>query len=683
MQPWFDRWLIPALVFVLAFLPRAIYPVSRGWLWYLRSIRFWDALLAGDWARTFQRYHPGVTVMWIAGLGLKLFAWRRGLTSDQLLGVTPARIGTFDAAVEVGVLALAFVVALCIAWGYVLLRRITDVKTALVGSLFLALDPFLIAFSKQIHLNAPLAAFMIMSALFLFDHLVHQKRASLVWSGVFAGLSLLTKLPALYLFPFAVLALAVHRLKESPSLRSAFYGLRFDVVKLLVWGGVAAAVFFLLWPAMWVEPLDVLRRLGEWTFVHVETAAENPTFFNNQVVEDPGLGFYLATIGWKTTLVTLPMACLALLFLLLRPRQAGRNWIAWLLLAYAAFYTLQMGVAGQKDMTYMLPAFAGLDLLAAWGLVQGAQAIGRIRWRRGKPRGDRAQWLPTMLIALALSAQAAVTLSRHPYYGTHHNALLGGSQTAQYMLPLQDQGEGLDLAAKFMNTLPGAQYSGAWMLSRSALTFQKKYEGLTTTVPDPRATYRVYYVNHVMRRLHEKEWVEAWEADRQTEPLWSVAFDGVPYVWVYGGPPEEPAAGGPQFQVDYRVGDHIRLVGYRLSSERLSAGEPLTVVLFWQSDGQAQENYTVFCHLLSASSELVAQHDGRPVLEIRPAPSWRAGEVMLDSHPIALSADLAPGEYELSVGMYDLETLERAPTYNSVGERLPYDRILLHSFSTY
>jgi hypothetical protein len=680
-KPWLDRWLVPASVFVLAFLPRAIYPISRGWLWYLRSIRFWDALLAGDWARTYQRYHPGVTVMWLAGCGLKLFARYRGLTSDQLLGVTPARIGTFDAAVAAGVSALAFGVALCIAWGYVLIKRITDAHTALVGSLFLALDPFLIAFGKQIHLNATLAAFMMMSALFLLNHLRVQKRAHLVWSGVFAGLSLLTKLPALFLFPFAALALAVHRLKDSASLRSAISGLRFDLAKLLLWAGVAAAVFGLLWPAMWVEPLDVLRSLAEWTFVHVETAAENPTFFNGQITADPGLAFYLATIGWKTTLVTLPLAGLALLFLLFRPRQAGRDWIAWLLLAYAAFYTLQMGLAGQKDMSYMLPAFAALDLLAAWGLVQGVQAIDRVGRRRVGPWEHRRPWLPTTLIALALSAQAAVTLARHPYYGTHHNALLGGTRVAQHMLPLQDQGEGLDLAAKYMNTLPHAQYSGAWMLSRSALIFQKKYEGLTTTVPDPRATYRVYYINHVMRRLHEEQWIEAWEADRQTTPLWSVAFDGVPYVWVYGKPPEEPAAGGPQYTVDYRVGDHIRLTAYRLSSERVSPGDTLTVVLFWQSDGQTQEDYTVFCHLLSASSELVAQHDGRPVLEIRPVPSWRAGEVMLDSHPIALNADLSPGEYELSVGMYDLDTLERAPAYNSVGERLLHDRIVLHSLS--
>jgi hypothetical protein len=318
-----------------------------------------------------------------------------------------------------------------------------------------------------------------------------------------------------------------------------------------------------------------------------------------------------------------------------------------------------------------------LDALAALGLVWGVQAVERLRWRRGRPWVERAPWLPTTLVLFALALQAGLTLSRHPYYGTHHNALLGGSQAAQYVLPLQDQGEGLDLAAKYLNAQPRAQYSGALIHSRSALAFERKYEGLTVNIPDPRATYRVYYVNQVMRGLGGEEWRTTWEADRQEPPLWTVSFDGIPYVWVYGGPPEEPAAGGPQYAVDDGVGEHIRLTGFRLSAERLSPGDTLTVVLFWQSDGQVQVDYTVFCHLVSAEAGLVGQHDGKPVLGIRPAPSWRAGEVMYDSHSIPLRDDLAPGEYELSAGMYDLETLQRAPTYNDAGERLPQDAIVL------
>ena len=311
--------------------------------------------------------------------------------------------------------------------------------------------------------------------------------------------------------------------------------------------------------------------------------------------------------------------------------------------------------------------------MAAFGLVQSAEWIGRIR------RWQQWRWLPTTFIILALALQAGVVLSRHPQYGTHHNTLLGGSRVAQHILLLQDQGEGLDLAAQYLNTLPRAGQSRAMVHPLGAELFKRSFIGFTNTVRDPWINYRVYYVNQVVRHLGGKEWDEAWEVDRRITPLWSVAFDGVTYVWVYGAPPEEPAAGGPEYEVNYRLGEHIRLKRVRLSDLTLSPGDSLTVVLVWESDGEVKENYTVFCHVLSASGELVAQRDGPPLYGVRLTPSWRAGEIIEDSREVFLDSDLAPGEYELSVGMYDAETMERLAAYDAAGHRLPEDRIVVDS----
>ena len=151
----------------------------------------------------------------------------------------------------------------------------------------------------------------------------------------------------------------------------------------------------------------------------------------------------------------------------------------------------------------------------------------------------------------------------------------------------------------------------------------------------------------------------------------------MPYVWVYGAPPEEPAAGGPDYKVDYQLGQHIQLRRVRLSTETLAPGDTLTVVLIWEVDGEVKGNYKVFCHVLSAGGELVAQQDGLPLYGVRPTPGWRAGEVIEDSYEILLDGNLAPGEYELSVGMYDVESVERLAVYDASGERLPDDRIVL------
>lgn len=66
------RWGLVCL-FLLAFVPRALYPVSRSLQWYFRSSEFIQAILQGDWAGTLLAEHPGVTVMWLAGAAL--WAW--------------------------------------------------------------------------------------------------------------------------------------------------------------------------------------------------------------------------------------------------------------------------------------------------------------------------------------------------------------------------------------------------------------------------------------------------------------------------------------------------------------------------------------------------------------------------------------------------------------------------------
>jgi hypothetical protein len=40
----------------------------------------------------------------------------------------------------------------------------------------------------------------------------------------------------------------------------------------------------------------------------------------------------------------------------------------------------------------------------------------------------------------------------------------------------------------------------------------------------------------------------------------------------------------------------------------------------------------------------------------RPTTGWIAGEYVIDPHTLALQGDLAPGEYQIEVGMYDAES---------------------------
>lgn len=676
---WLQRWAIPILIFLLAFAPRAGYPVSRSDLWYLRSIRFADAVLARDWINTFQRTHPGVTTMWLAGVGIKVFAFGRGVSSAQLMGDAPAQPGIVAGAYTAGMLPLAAAIAAGIALCYPLVSRLASRKTALVACGLLALDPFHIMHSKVLHLDGFLAVVMLLSALFLLNYVRDRRWRDLVLAGVCTGLAFLTKSPSLFLIPYAGLVIGVAVLRGwypnaamstwwSARARGVWPGAR----SLLIWGVVAVAVFFALWPAMWVDPIGSVSQIAGKTTHHVQFVHPQPLYFNDTVgFDDPGIVYYVATIGFRTTLVTLPMACASVVLALLRRNDGEDDIFYWLLVAYVFFFTLQMGIAAKKAMRYLLPVFPAWDVLAAFGVVWVLERAKRItRWSCWR-------WLSPACMALVLALQAGVSLPRHPYYGTHFNALLGGPRVAQQVFAIQGQCEGVDLAARYLNEMPHAQRARVAVSKDCAPSVERVFVGLTSVDMDRWTDYRVYVHNRVMRDIYYEDWAEAWEADQQTEPLWTVSFDGITYVWVYGEPPGEPAVGGPEYEVNVRLGEHIELTKVRISSEVAAPGDTFVVAPLWVSDGKVKQDYQVFCHLMSAEGELVAQRDGPPIYGVRRTPSWRADEIIEDSYDLTLPVDLLPGEYEVSVGMYDLETLQRVPAYAASGERLPNDRIVV------
>jgi len=673
---WVRRWAIPIALFAIAFVPRALHPVSWPMQWYTRAIGFWDGILARDWTQTFQRYHPGVTTMWLCGAGLRLFAWGQGLSSEEIIGIAPTKPGVIDSAVSAGVLPAAIFISSTIVASYLILRRLVGGRTAAVAALLIALDPLYLTHSKMVHVNGLLTACMFLSALFLLEYVRSPRPGPMVCSGLFAGLSWLTKSPSLFLIPYMLLVLGFRKLTTSRSDTGLPVGanrlLKTLPAAVLIWGAGAVLVFVALWPAMWVAPLDTLRRLSNSLAFHVQTTHYNPVFFNQEsTFEDPGILFYLATVGWKTTLVTLPMFLVQVLFTLRRCGRSKFRWVTWSLLAYAVFFTVQMSLGGWKQIAYLLPIFPALDVIAALGVVQIAERIEHCCRPRSRSIAS------TAFVCLVLVLQAGVVLPRHPYYGTHHNVLLGGSRTAQRVLPLQNQNEGLELAASYINGLPRAQRAIAGLHQRGAATFRYKFVGLTTTIDDPRVDYRVYFLNHLMRQLDADEWESQWEADRETSPLYTVSFDNVIYVWVFGAPPPEPAANGREYHLNYQLGEHICLERVRISSEQLAPGDTLTVVPVWTSDGEIGESYKVFCHVLSCDGELVAQQDGLPLNGIRPTQTWRKGEAIEDSYEIAIGADARADTYKLSVGMYDPTTMTRLPACDAAGERISQDRLVV------
>jgi hypothetical protein len=87
----------------------------------------------------------------------------------------------------------------------------------------------------------------------------------------------------------------------------------------------------------------------------------------------------------------------------------------------------------------------------------------------------------------------------------------------------------------------------------------------------------------------------------------------------------------------------------------------LTLTLTWQAVDMVSEDYTVFVHILAEDGQQkVAQRDARPCDGECPTGTWQPGEIVEDRHRLAIDPGAPAGPYRLAVGLYRLDTGERA-----------------------
>jgi hypothetical protein len=709
------RFGYAVLLFLIAFLPRVIRPVSRPLVWYLRSAYFIEAVLGGDWANTVYSEHPGVTLMWPAGIGLKLY-W-------ALSGITPAAhtlppgfepIHFFGPVPRVEIAAALFPLALLIALGivgaYLMLRRLLDETTSAVAGLLLALSPYYVAQSKVLHLDAAMATLMVLSALALLVYRQGYQWRWLIVSGALGGLAVLTKIPAAFMVPFCGLVLLVDILfgvsstpagapgKSSLGTSSSRFArtvlLRL-VAPFIVWLVAAALVYVALWPVMWVDPRKGLAAVA-WGFTrHATTAHDSPTLFLGRVIrDDPGPLFYLVSVLFRTSevelafLVVAAVLGIALLLRRLLPRAespAERGSAAdacsavdlGLLLGFAIFFLAQMSLGAKKMPRYVLPSLLALDVLAAAGIVTWARKL-----------AGRRHWPRLTLIVLPVLIQAVLTLTRHPYYGTALNWLAGGPPAASRAILIGEEGEGYAELAAYLNARPDA--GRLTVAAQLKHVFNQTFGGTTVEMEEgrgvapPPVDYLAFHRNYTARNYKIGQWGRLWERYAPRTPEREVRFDGVAYAWLYPALP--PDAGAEHAQIA-RCGDRFRFLGYDLRRGEVAPGDRVPVVLYWQATEPVTEDLSIFLHLLGpagerltpgqpvAGGELVWQDDGAADHGDRPTWSWAPQETIIDPHTVVLPADLPEGEYVLTTGLYDWQTGERLPAYQSDGVRLAEDRI--------
>jgi len=673
-SPGAERWSrlgAPAGLFLLALAVRlpalGRFLTPDEFLWIDRSRNFLAGLLnpaylcsspvdvaglqqAVGLSCTLRTGHPGVTTMWTGSLGLLLHYLASGQPGSLFDFVADQRTNPLDAALIVPErLPSVVLLSLWVGLVYWLVSRLLDSRpVALVAGLLVALDPFQIALSRVIHHDALATAFMTVSLLTALMYWGRQRsRWWLVVSGTAGGLAFLSKSSSLFLNPFIALIgvwalVAGWRRGEGLAWRVAA-----TLGDGLLWFGCAAAVFFVVWPAMWVIPQEAVGTVFSTGFKYASGGHAKGDYFLGDVSSDPGPLFY--PVSWLLRSTPLVWAGLAALGYAAwkgwRARrqavQAATGWPALGLLAgYAILFVAFMTLGEKKQDRYILPVYPALSILAAVGLVQ---------WVNLRHR---------LLLAVVFLVQGALVVASYPYFFTYYNPLLGGIQSAEHTLTV-GWGEGMDLAADYLNRKPDADrlQVSAWYQS----TFAPFFKGTAVSYAKEKGKalsgdYVVFYINQLQRRFPDDELFRYFESRYQPEAV--IPLRGVDYVVIYPGP-------HLQHYVEDRVDENQRayrgiaaLLGWDwltapgAATPHAKPGSGLPFRLYWEYLGKRPEEHFFF-RLAGPTGRVVAEGLSQPLASEDGEPgSWRQGQIIVEQGELPVPAGTPSGDYRLQIGFY-------------------------------
>jgi 4-amino-4-deoxy-L-arabinose transferase-like glycosyltransferase len=523
-------------------------------LWLMRSANFYNALWTRDWKNTYQAEHPGVTIIWagIAGFLVKFPGYVK-LADEQFKKANKFReflISKNRAALDLLVAGRTFTtlaVILTLLLAFPLMVRLAGWGPALLVFLLIALDPYFIALSRLLHLDGLVTALMFLSLLAFLCYLDKgQQKRDLLLSGVAAGLSWLTKSPAFFLIPFMGLLMLIDLFKTWRDICMA--ELRHHAVWLrdiwavarpwLVWLAIGVIAFVLLWPAMWIDPLGTIRHVFGGATDYALEGNSLDTFFAGQVIVTGQSIWYFYPISliWRITpleLIGVLILVVAWIFPKALHLSVERRRLTWVMglftLLFIIFLTLSKKVADR----YLIPVQPALCILAALGWYALVERL--VAWLVRRFPGAPACLFMSLWVGAVVLGQLLGVLQTAPYYMNYYNPLLGGDRAAPEVMMI-GRGEGLDLAARFLNSLPDARKLRVYSWYATG-PFGFYFKGQTWAM-DARKTlsdiliadYAVLYIQQWQRQLPSKDVMDFFA--RQT-PVYVARIGNLDYARVY------------------------------------------------------------------------------------------------------------------------------------------------------
>ena len=494
--------------------------------WMKRSQVFAMAILNRDWKRTDVSRHPGVTLAWLgAGSMAPKILWeyadqehgnKMGL-DEFVKRYDPAE---FCLPTQVAV-ALSCIV--CCFLFILLLSRLTRPCIGGYFGVFIALEPVLVGYSKVFHMDMLMTSFMGLSFLCVLLYLKENRLFWCAWVGVFGALATLTKISSF----FSIFPLPLVCIWKAYKNRSVQHEAR----ALMLCGGVWILLVALCWPAFLFHPLETLKRLLSGVDYGLTTIHGADSFFMGKRIPVVGPSYIWIGLLCVTSPLTLMTAFVGLERCLAFLRNRKEPWTSeainiLLFVAMAFAFTMMMMIGAKRAVRY------NLIMILAW---HGLSAFAVVWWM--DMRWIKSPGLLNLITRFFLICAAGLLVLQVIWWNPHEisyvTPLIMGRELERDVL-LRGWGEGLEMAARYLNTKPKADslivatwYDGS---------FSPFFRGTTKNLGyafDLDTDYVVLYANQVQRGKHPEVVAQYWD----TMPEYIAKIKGREMAWVYKARP--------------------------------------------------------------------------------------------------------------------------------------------------
>lgn len=522
--------------------------------WLVRSANFYYSLGQRNLEGTFQKGHPGVTTMWVNTAAFLIeHPEYRGFQQGQFESfLTFERFADSEgidshAVLVTGRMVMVGVHTILLIIGFFLARRLIGFIPALAGFVLLIYEPFYIGLTRLSHLDGLVGTLALVSILaFMVYAFEDQKLRFLIVSAIAASAASLTKVTGLIILPglgiVLVLMIIFHR-QEYPNeaRQQSWIWFRKILAHMFLFGAVFLLLYFVLWPAMWVNPAGTLIKqfqgpagfLTETGFTSGNQTDDNQTPIADNHSE---IFRYPENFLWRITPISLAGLLIWLFFFIKKKdilSERKTRFVSLSLIAFAFTFTILLTIPEKSNFRYWIPAYISLLLLAGIGWA----ALLNTAARRFPDQQSRS--IIFLIILVSLLIQFFGIFRTYPYYFTYYNPLLGGSKHAGKSISV-GEGEGLDQAGLFLSSLPNAGKktvmswygwgSFSYYFSGKTIVFpvtSKWSGGLAEKLSD--SDYLVVYQNQWYRRIPPG----LFDSLDQVEPMKRIWVDDIEYARIY------------------------------------------------------------------------------------------------------------------------------------------------------